>query len=60
MTVKLAGVRKLVAGTDGPGWFADFKGDPYQDLYELSRKMLPDMEKVRAFLSGNAARLLGV
>jgi len=55
---KLGGHRKMIAGTDGPGWFADFKGSPYQDLVTLSRGLLPDEPAVKDFCAGNAKRFL--
>lgn len=60
MVGKLGGYRKLLAGTDGPGWFANFDGDPYDDLAQLARGMLPGEEEVRMFLYENAAALLGL
>ena len=60
MTGKLGGFGKILAGTDGPGWFGNFDGDPYDDLHGLARRMIDDDENVKAFLYGNAARLLGV
>jgi len=58
MVGKLAGYGKLLAGTDGPRWFADFHGDPYDDLAELAAKMLPSEAEVKSFLYDNAAKLL--
>ena len=60
MVGKLGGYGKLLAGTDGPGWFASFPGDPYEDLAQLARGMLPGEEEVRMFLYENAAALLGL
>ena len=60
MALKLGGRHKLLAGTDGPGWFDGFEGDPYDDLCELSRRMIDDEEVVADFLYGNAAKLLGL
>ncbi len=60
MVGKLGGYRKLLAGTDGPGWFANFEGDPYEDLAQLARRMLPGEKEVRMFLYENAAALLGL
>jgi len=60
MTGKLGGFGKLLAGTDGPGWFDGFEGDPYDDLHELACRMIDDEENVKSFLYGNAARLLGL
>ncbi|MBN1809643.1 MAG: amidohydrolase family protein [Planctomycetes bacterium] len=60
MVGKLGGYRRLLAGTDGPGWFSGFDGDPYDDLVRLALGMLPDDVSVRAFLCGNAERLLGL
>ncbi len=60
MTGKLAGYNKLLAGTDGPGWFGDFDGDPYDDLWEISKRMIDDENNVADFLYGNAAKLLGL
>ena len=60
MVGKLGGWGKLLAGTDGPRWFANFSGDPYDDLAQLARKMLPREEEVKKFLYENAAELLGL
>jgi predicted TIM-barrel fold metal-dependent hydrolase len=60
MVGKLGGYNKLLAGTDGPRWFADFKGDPYEDLAALAAKMLPGRKTLHAFLYGNAAELLSL
>ena len=60
MMKKLGGYRKLLAGTDGPGWFANFEGSPYQDLVDIARKLLPDEETVKDFCSRNALKFLGI
>jgi len=57
---KLGGYGKLLAGTDGPGWFDGFEGSPYEDLLALARKYLPDEETVAGFVGGNARRLLRI
>ena len=59
LTQKLGGWRKLLAGTDGPGWFASFEGSPYEDLIAIARKhMGDDEEALRGFCAGNVRRLL--
>ena len=60
MAGKLGGHHKLLAGTDGPGWFANFEGDPYDDLAQLARRMLPGEKEAKMFLHENAAALLGL
>ncbi len=60
MVGKLGGYGKLLAGTDGPGWFAGFEGDPYDDLAQLARGMLPGEKELNMFLYENAAALLGL
>ena len=57
---KLGGYRKMLAGTDGPGWFDSFDGSPYEDLVQLARQHLDDDETVRDFCARNARRLLGI
>jgi len=57
---KLGGHRKMLAGTDGPGWFDSFDGCPYEDLVQLARQNLPNEEAVRDFCARNARRLLGI
>jgi len=57
---KLGGHRKMLAGTDGPGWFDSFPGSPYADLLSLARRHLPDEPTVAAFCAGNARRFLGI
>jgi predicted TIM-barrel fold metal-dependent hydrolase len=57
---KLGGYIKMLAGTDGPGWFDSFKGSPYDDLVQLARKHLPDEETVKDFCARNAKRFLGI
>lgn len=60
MMEKLGGYGKLMAGTDGPGWFEDFEGSPYDDLVEKARTLLPDEETVKKFCSLNAKKFLGI
>jgi len=56
---KLGGYRKMLAGTDGPMWFASFKGSPYEDLVNLTRKHIIDDEaSVKGFCCENAQRFL--
>lgn len=57
---KLGGYRKMLAGTDGPGWFDAFEGSPYQDLVDKARSMLPDEETLRDFCARNARRFLNM
>ncbi|HHN46808.1 MAG TPA: hypothetical protein ENN09_05135, partial [Planctomycetes bacterium] len=60
MVGKLGGFGKLLAGTDGPRWFAKFNGDPYEDLVVQAGKMLPGPAEMDAFLYKNAAELLKI
>ena len=57
---KLGGYKKLIAGTDGPGWFSSFDGSPYADLINIVRPWLPDEDALNAYLYGNAARLFNL
>ena len=57
---KLGGYKKIIAGTDGPGWFASFDGSPYQDLISIVKPWLPDADALNAYLYGNAARLFNI
>jgi len=58
LMAKLGGYGKLLAGTDGPGWFRDFQGSPYEDLVGLARRHLPDEDTARDFCGRNARRFL--
>lgn len=60
MMSRLGGYGRLLAGTDGPGWFDRFPGSPYADLVEKARAMLPDEETLAGFCCGNARRFLGL
>ncbi len=55
MAERLGGHHKIMAGTDGPGWFAGFDGDPFEDVIQLVRGYLPAMKQVRMFCYENAA-----
>ena len=59
LTRRLGSWRKILAGTDGPGWFASFQGSPYDDLVALARKHLGDEEAVRDFCGNNVRTFLG-
>ena len=56
MSERLGGYHKIMAGTDGPGWFGGFEGDPFEDVIQLARGYLPTMKEVRMFCYDNAAQ----
>ncbi len=53
---------KMLAGTDGPGWFAGFKGSPYEDLVSRAKELIrPGNEQaITDFCRNNALRLLNI
>lgn len=62
MMENLGGYSKMLAGTDGPGWFKSFKGDPYADLVTKAAGLMRtgNKESLELFCAGNARRLLGI
>jgi len=54
MAERLGGFNKLLAGTDGPMWFAGCDIEPFEDVIQLSRKYLPSMKEVKMFCYDNA------
>jgi len=56
MAERLGGYDKIMAGTDGPGWFERFDGDPFEDVIQRVRGYLPTMQQVRMFCYDNAAQ----
>ena len=60
MTERLGGHNKILAGTDGPGWFANFDKDPFEDVVEKARGYLPSEREVEMFCYGNAAEFFGL
>ncbi len=59
LTRKLGGWRKLLGGTDGPGWFGAVQGSPYDDLVAVARKHFDgNAEAVADFCGQNVKRLL--
>ncbi len=55
MAERLGGYHKIMAGTDGPGWFGGIDGDPFEDIVQRARGYLPTMQQVRMFCHDNAA-----
>ncbi len=55
MAERLGGYHKIMAGTDGPGWFHGFAGDPFEDIVQRARGYLPTMRQVQMFCHENAA-----
>lgn len=51
------GPRKLLAGTDGPGWFSRVE-DPYGDLERIVTNLMPDEKERENLLVNNAVELL--
>lgn len=56
MAERIGGYHKIMAGTDGPGWFDGFDGDPFEDVIQRARGYLPTMKEVRMFCYDNAAQ----
>ena len=56
MAERLGGYHKIMAGTDGPGWFDGFNGDAFEDIIQRSRGYLPSMPQVQMFCYDNAAQ----
>lgn len=60
MMEKLGGYGKMLAGTDGPGWFSSFNGSPYKDIVAKAKEFIrPGNDgALEMFCSGNARKLL--